>query len=139
MKILAVDPGSKRIGLAISDPTGTIASPLRAIDHVSRPVDAAAIVKVAAENNVGKVVVGQSLDEHGAPTFEGRRAARLAGAIRSLTEIPVELWDESFSTHDARAARIAMGTSRRRRSGHMDELAATVILQSYLDAHRKAP
>ena len=139
MKILAVDPGSKRIGLAISDPTGAIASPWGVIDHVSRPVDAAAIVKVADENNVGIVVVGQSLNEHGEPTFEGRQAARLAGAIRALTEKPVELWDESFSTQDARAARIALGTSRRRRSSHMDDLAATVILQSYLDAHRKDP
>ncbi len=135
MKILAVDPGSRRIGLAISDLTGTIANPLTVMKHVSRLADAAAIARTAVENKVAKIVVGQSLDEYGQPTFEGRQAARLAAAIRSRTDIPVELWDESFSTQDARAARIAMGTIRRKRRGHMDELAATVILQSYLDAH----
>lgn len=136
MRILAVDPGTKRIGLAISDPTGTIANPLMAIEHVSRPKDAQTIVQVARTKDAGRIIVGQSLDEDGQPTFEGRQAARLAMAIRAATNVPVELWDESFSTHDARAARIAMGTPRRKRRGHMDELAATAILQSYLDAHQ---
>lgn len=136
MRILAVDPGTKRIGLAISDPTGTIANPLSVIEHVSRPEDAATIAQVADAKGAVKIIVGQSLDEHGQPTFEGRQAARLAAAIRGAINMPVELWDESFSTHDARAARIAMGMPRRKRRGHMDELAATVILQSYLDAHR---
>lgn len=136
MSILAVDPGSKRIGLALSDPTGSIANPLTVIEHVSRPLDAAAIAQVAREHNAKRIIVGQSLDEQGKPTLEGRRAARLAAALRSQTDLPVELWDESFSTQEARAARIAMGASQRKRRGHMDELAATVILQSYLDAHR---
>ncbi|HLE13983.1 MAG TPA: Holliday junction resolvase RuvX, partial [Anaerolineales bacterium] len=61
-------------------------------------------------------------------------AARLADTIQSITALPVELWDESFSTQEAQAARRAAGASRRRRRGHQDELAATIILQSYLDA-----
>lgn len=136
MRILAVDPGTKRIGLAISDPTGTIANPLTVIEHVSRQEDAHTIVQLARTKDAGRIIVGQSLDEYGQPTFEGRQAARLAAAIREAADLPVDLWDESFSTHDARAARIAMGTPRRKRRGHMDELAATVILQSYLDAHQ---
>lgn len=136
MRILAIDPGTKRIGLALSDPTGTIANPLTVIEHVSRPEDAQAIVHIARTKGAGRIIVGQSLDEYGQPTFEGRQAARLAAAIREAIDVPVELWDESFSTHDARAARIAMGTPRGKRRGHMDELAATVILQSYLDAHQ---
>jgi putative Holliday junction resolvase len=97
MRILAIDPGEKHIGLAISDPTATIAAPLTVLQHVSRPIDAAAIAELA-------------------------------------TQLPLTTWDESFSTQAARQARIGMGVSRRKRKGHLDELAATVILQSFLDA-----
>jgi putative Holliday junction resolvase len=135
MRVMAVDPGEKRIGLAISDPTGTIANPLAVIKHLSRLVDAASIAQMAEENQIGLIVVGQALDVEGQPTPQSRRGARLANAIRTQTELPVELWDESGSTQAARAARLAMGVSRRKRSGHLDDLAATYILQDYLDAH----
>ena len=135
MRILAVDPGSKRIGLAMSDPTGTIANPLTVLEHVSRLVDAAAVADLAAANNVGLIVVGQSFDEQGLPTFEGRRAGRFAETLRTQTSLPVVTWDEAFTTRDARAARLQMGVKRRDRSGHLDSLAATLLLQSYLEAH----
>ncbi len=138
MRILCIDPGDKNLGVAISDPNGTIANPLTVIRHVSRPIDAATIAGLALENGAGKIIVGQSLEADGKPGFQGRKAARLAAAIRSQTEIPVELWDESFSTQEARAAQIQMGTTRSKRQGHLDELAATVILQSYLDRQSKA-
>ncbi len=134
MRILAVDPGEKRIGLALSDASGTIANPLQVLQHVSRPIDAAVIAQLAAEHGCTRIIVGQALDMDGKPNLSGRRAARLAAAIRTQTELPVILWHEDFSTQDARQARIEIGARRDRRSGHMDELAATVILQSYLDA-----
>ena len=135
MRILAVDPGEKRLGIAISDPTATIANPLTVVKHISRPLDAATIAQLALEQQAGKIIVGQALDEDNNPTPEGRKAARLAEAIQQQTDLPVELWDESGSTQSARQARQSMGVSRKKRSGHMDDLAATVILQSYLDAH----
>jgi putative holliday junction resolvase len=133
-RTLGVDPGEKRIGLAISDPTATIASPLRVIKHVSRIIDAAAIAQIAAENECARIIVGQALDSDGNVGPAARHSARLAEAIRSQTQLPVDLWDESGSTQAARSAAIALGTSRRKRAGHLDEIAATVILQSYLDA-----
>ncbi len=133
MRILGVDPGDKNIGIAISDPTGSIANPLTVIKHVSRNEDAQAIVRLANENQVGLIVIGQNLDQDGIPTFQGRKAARLGGAIKAHTDIQVKFWDESGSTQSARQARIEMDVPRRKRSGHLDELAATVILQSYLD------
>ncbi len=139
MRILAVDPGEKRLGIAISDPSGTIANPLTVLKHVSRPLDAAAIAQLAGENQAGRIVIGQSLDEDGLPTPEGRRAGRLAEAIQGQTDLPVVLWDESGSTQEARSARLAMGASRRRRAGHLDDLAATYILQTYLDALAEQP
>jgi putative holliday junction resolvase len=135
MKILAVDPGEKRIGLAISDESGTIANPLHVIPHTSRVVDAAQVAERASSLDVQKIIVGQSFDDEGNPNRAGVMAARFADALRQQTSLPVELWDESFTTQDARSSRIALGVSRRKRSGHLDELAATILLQSYLDAH----
>jgi putative holliday junction resolvase len=137
MRILAVDPGEKHLGVAISDPTGTIANPLTVIKHVARLVDAAAIAQIARDQEAGLIVVGEALNDEGEATSQSRRAVRFSEAIRLQTNLPVELWDESGSTQAAREARIAMGVSRRKRRGHMDDLAATVILQTYLDAHFK--
>jgi putative Holliday junction resolvase len=137
MRIIGVDPGAKNIGIAISDPTGTIASPLLVIKHVSRSANAAKIAELANDHTAAGIVIGQSLDENGQPTFEGRRAARLAAEIRSLTDVPVELWDESFSTITAREAQIELGSPPRKRAGHLDQLAAVVILQSFLDTQNK--
>lgn len=134
MRILAVDHGEKRIGLALSDPTATLASPLKVIEHVSRAVDAAQVAALAVEHAAGLIIVGQSFDEEGRPNAAGRRAARFAEALRAQTSIPVELWDESLSTQDAREIRLRSGASRKHRGGHLDALAAAVILQSYLDS-----
>ncbi len=135
MRVLAVDPGDKNIGLAISDPGGIIANPLSILPHISRPMDAAAIAQIAVENQVGLIIVGQALSDDNTPTPQSRKAARLAAAIRVQSDIPVELWDESGSTQAARAAVITLNVRRSRRGGHHDSLAATYMLQTYLDAH----
>jgi len=135
MRVLAVDPGEKNIGIAISDPSGSIANPLTVIRHVSRAIDAAAIAQLAAEHGAGLIIIGQALDAENQPTPQGRRAIRLAGAIRAQTDLPVRLWDESGSTQAARNAMIAIKAPRRKRRGHLDALAATYILQTFLDAH----
>lgn len=133
MRILAVDPGSKRIGLAVSDPTGTIARPLMVVAHTSRPADAAVVATQAAEQGAGLILVGQSFDEQGNLTSSGRQAARFAEALRQQTSTPIVFWDEAFTTREARASRIAMHVSRRKRAGHLDAVAATLLLQSYLE------
>lgn len=138
MRILAVDPGEKRLGIALSDPTGMIANPLTVLKHVSRVIDAATIAQLAHEHQVGRIIVGQALDDENQPTLQSRRAHHLAAAIRLQTTIPVELWDETGSTQAARAAGVAMGVSRRKRRGHLDDIAATFILQTYLDAQQAA-
>jgi len=136
MRILAVDHGEKRIGLAISDSTGTIANPLRVIVHISRVLDAAQVAEAAVQNQAELIVIGQSFAEDGRPNLAGRRAARFADTLKTQTSIPIVMWDESLSTQSARAARVEMGLPRRKRSGHLDELAATIILQSYLDQRK---
>jgi len=135
MRILAIDPGEKNIGIAISDPTGSLARPLLVLKHKNYSVDAKAIADLAAQHRVGLIIIGQALDDEGQPTLSGRKARRLAGTIRSKTEVPAELWDESHSTQDARKARIKQGVSRSKRAGHLDASAAAIILQSYIEAH----
>ncbi len=134
MRVLAVDHGEKKIGLALSDPTGTIANPLSVLPHVSRDDDADRVLALVEEHAVDLIVVGQSYLDTGEPNLAGHRAAHFAEALRSKCKVPVGFWDESFSTQEARAARIRMGASKKQRGGHLDALAATIILQSYLDA-----
>lgn len=135
MRILAVDHGEKRIGLALSDPTATIASPLIVIKHTTRLMDAAQVANLASENNVELIIVGQSFDEEGLPNLAGRRAANFADVLKEQTNIPIELVDESFSTQDARSTVIEMGLPRKKRKGHHDALAAVMILRSYIESN----
>ncbi len=134
MRILAVDPGEKRIGLAISDPTHTIANPLTILTHKSRKADAAAILNLATENNAALIIIGQALNADNKSTYQSKRAERLAGEIRSISDIDVALWDESGSTQAVRDAQIFMGVSRRKRKSHVDDIAAAFILQTFLDS-----
>jgi putative holliday junction resolvase len=138
MRVLGVDHGEKRIGLAISDSLGTLARPLTVIKHVSRALDAAQVLGLAVEHEVELIVVGESFDEQGRANVAGRRAHRFAEALKTQTRLPIVLWDESLSTADARAFRLEAGASRKRRSGHLDEAAAAILLQSYLDVQGKA-
>ena len=133
-RVLAVDPGDKRLGIAVSDLTGTIASPVCVLPHVSREKDALAILAIAVEKEVGMIVIGQAISWDGEVSVQGRKSTRLAKKIRSLGSIAVVLWDEYGSTNTARKTRQMMNVSRKKRKGHLDEIAATVILQTYLDS-----
>lgn len=133
MKILAVDPGEKRIGIAISDENGLLARPLAVIRHTARAADAAAIIQAAAEQGAALIVVGQALGGDGEATLQSVQAANLARALAQLSAIPVVLWDESGSTQAARELRLLQGAPQRKRGGHQDALAAAIILQDYLD------
>ncbi len=134
---MAIDPGTERIGVAISDMTATIANPLTVIKHVQRTKDAEQIISIAVENSVKLIVVGQAFYSNGEPNPSGRKSARLAVVIKQMTDIPVILWDEFESTQRAKKAREEMGVKKKHRMTHMDDLAATIILQSYLDSHAK--
>lgn len=136
MKTLAVDPGDKRIGLAISDPSGTIARPLCVIKSESRQKDAQAILAVAQENAVDLIIVGWALDMDGEVGFRARKSKRLADVIKDHTNLPIRMWDESGTTKAAIDSRIKMGVSRKKRKGHLDDVAASILLQDFLIHHK---
>jgi putative Holliday junction resolvase len=132
-RLLAVDYGERRIGLAVSDPTGTIASP---VGHILRrrgkrpPV--AEIVRRAAELGARGFVVGLPLDEDGDDTPRAVEVRRIAAELERRTGLPVELVDERFTTAAALRAVRDMGGSTKGRRGDVDALAATVLLQHAL-------
>jgi putative Holliday junction resolvase len=131
-RLMGVDPGEKRIGISISDPTGTISRPLSVIKNVSYQESARSIIKICTEYEIGKIIIGISRDEDGEITFSGRKAQRLGDAIHGIMDIPLEYWDEMGTTKAAQQSRRAMGMKRKERQGHLDDVAACILLQSYI-------
>ncbi len=132
-RVLAIDTGEKRIGIAISDPIGVLASPLTVIPHVQLIEDCKLVAQLAHDHEVNLIIIGQALGEEGEITRQARHARKFAEQLESICSIPVILWDESNTTNLARQARINSGAKRKNRSGHLDDLAAAIILQDYLD------
>ena len=132
-RILAVDWGAKRIGLAVSDPTRTIANPLKVIEHTSRAADAQAIIETAQEKDAAMILVGVTYDDDNNLTPSGRSAIRLVDVIRERSALEVQVWNEEGSTQAAKHSRIEMGLPKSKRKGHFDAIAATYFLQKYLD------
>jgi putative Holliday junction resolvase len=135
-RLLGVDPGSKRIGVALSDPDGRIASPHTIVEASDPERDAGEIARIARENEVEEIVIGypRRLDGRAGPAAENVDA--LAAHVRAATAVPVRLWDERLTSAQANKEMIASGAKRRARRAAVDRIAATLILQSYLDARR---
>ena len=139
MRLLAVDPGEKHIGVAVSDPSGIIARPLTTLLHESRAKDAERLVALAHEHEVDGLVVGMALSAEGEAGPQARRAERLVDVLRSLTNLPVIPHDESYSSAAAQSLMLASGKKRRERREQIHAVAAAALLQSYLDANPVPP
>ena len=132
-RLIAIDPGEKRIGVAISDSTGTITKPLMVLPHVSRAKDVEKILQICRENNVSKIIVGFTKNEDDSLPPSGRSAIRLAEALQLKNEVTVDLWDEFGTTEEAKGLVSKIKKPRKFRRGHHDDIAAAVLLQSYID------
>lgn len=132
-RLLAVDYGERRIGLAISDPMGIIASPAGFIARRrGKRTPIAEVIRRATALEARGFVVGLPLDENGEDTDRAREVRRLAEELQRRTGLPVELLDERYSTAAALRAIREMGGSTRQRKGEVDALAATILLQQAL-------
>lgn len=136
MRALGLDIGEKRIGVAVSDPTGTIASPLRVLDAAPVMGDGAPLNRLIDEYEAELIVVGlpRSLDGS-----EGPQAARIRSAVSRLSKFvatPIVFCDERLSSSEASRVMGAAGLTERDKRGNLDMVAAAIFLQSYLDAHR---
>ncbi len=137
-RVLGVDLGSRRIGLAISDPGGVIASPLRVLERTGdADRDRAAIVAAAREEEAATIVVGLPTEMSGRKGPAARAAAAERDALAALVpEVDVVLVDERMTTVIAQRSLVGAGMKRKDRKQQVDKVAAAVILQSYLDARR---
>jgi putative pre-16S rRNA nuclease len=134
--VLAVDPGTKRVGLAVSDPTGTIAQALATIPAEPRPTLAARVAGIAREQEAGAIIVGLPRRLDGSFGPEAKAARDLAGEVRRAAGLPVELVDERLTTVAAERSMIEGGARREKRRASIDRVAATLLLQSHLDRKR---
>ena len=136
-RLIGIDVGTKTLGLALSDVTRTIASPLETILRKKFAIDAARLLHLAGEHRIGGFVVGlpANLDASEGPRAQSTRA--FARNLARLTPLPILLWDERLSTVEAERVLIAADASRKRRAEVIDKVAATIILQTALDRLRR--
>jgi len=143
VRVLGVDPGTVRVGLALSDPDGRVATPRRTLEPRGSEDAVRLVAEVVREEEVACVVVGLPLRLDGGESTASRRARRFADQVREACGVPVELWDERLTTAAAQRALREAGVGGRRGRQVVDRVAATVLLQSYLDARgdasREAP
>jgi len=133
-RVLAVDPGTRRVGVAVSDPTGTIAQPLTSVPAEPAATLVARLSALAREREAERVVVGLPRRMDGGMGPEAKAARALADDLRRATGLPVALVDERLTSVAAERALLAGGASRARRKQLSDQVAAALILQAYLDS-----
>lgn len=131
--------GERRIGVSVSDPTGLLASPLTTITRSSLGSDIAAILKLATERHAQEIVVGVPLSLTGKSGPQAQATMRFLRALSEKASIPVQRWDERFSTQEAQRRLQEAGVKPSRDRARLDAAAATVILQAYLDSKRHEP
>jgi putative Holliday junction resolvase len=141
MKLLALDVGERRVGVAVSDRTGLIATPLAVLRRTSKAEDFAKIAGMVREQGVEGLVVGHPLNVDGSAGYQARRVERYTSElVEALAEdgvdLPLVLWDERMSTLRAQEAMIVAGRKPRDRRARIDAVAAAVVLQDYLDENR---
>jgi putative Holliday junction resolvase len=132
-RVLGLDLGDVRIGVAISDPGRRLAVPMGTV-RAGAPADLKAVARLVEENDVTLVVVGHPLLLSGETGVRARHTGEFANALRQFLHVPVVLHDERLSTAEANRALRDAGASGRERRRVVDRSAATVILQSYLDS-----
>jgi putative Holliday junction resolvase len=135
-RVLGLDLGAARIGVAISDPDRTVAVALGTV-ATGAPQDLRAVAALVRDNGVSRVIVGNPLLLSGAAGEASGHAEAFATALRAVLTVPVELHDERLSTVEAERRLGDAGISGRRRRAVVDQSAAVVILQSFLDARSR--
>ncbi|MCH6554149.1 MAG: Holliday junction resolvase RuvX [Candidatus Acidiferrales bacterium] len=133
MRILAIDLGTKNIGLAVSDPLGLTAQPLPTLRRSNRRADLAHLGELVEALAVERVLVGHPLHLKGYAGARAQQAERFADRLQEKLEVPVELFDERLTTVEAERLLREAGATRAERRRAADQIAAQLILQTYLD------
>ena len=133
MRILGIDYGEKRIGLALSDELEMTARGLSVIERRSKGKDLEAIVAIVSEHGVGAIAVGYPLRLDGTAGIQCEKVDRFIAGLRDVVSVPVIAWDETLSTKEAEGLMREAGVKRKKKRGMVDRIAAAVILQDYLN------
>ena len=136
MRALGLDIGEKRIGVALSDPRGILATALTVLETKSEDDALKRIAALAREHDVEHIVVGMPFSLDGSLGPQARRVQSFIETLSKRTELPVVTWDERFSTVDAERVLVEAGVKREKRKKHLDSVAAAIVLQGYLDRQR---
>ena len=131
---MALDLGSRRIGLAVSDPLGITAQPLPTLNRKNKKADFAALLRVIKKKEVGEIVVGLPLTMRGETGTQAEKASEFAEELRAESGLPVHLMDERLTSAAAHRLLDESGLTREKRKGKVDAMAAVMILQSFLEA-----
>ena len=134
-RVLGLDPGTRRVGVAVSDPLGITAQPRTVLDG-GDPRLMEEIARLAAELGAERIVVGLPVSLNGTEGPSAAAARAFAAAVGEATGLPVELADERFTSVSAERVLVQAGLSGRRRRAVRDRVAAAVMLQAYLDGGR---
>lgn len=137
MRVMGLDVGSKTIGVAVSDALLLTAQPRPTIRRKNLEYDLRAIRRLAEEDDVGRIVVGEPLHMDGRRSAQSQRVAEFADQLRKTVDVPIVFWDERLTSFEAEQHLQEMGLHWRQRREHVDKVAAMIILQDYLD-HRPA-
>lgn len=132
-RILALDVGSKTIGLAVSDPLGITAQGLETIRRKNKRADFERLQELIRQYDIGEIVVGYPLRMSGAAGPQAEKMSAFAEELRRRTGLPVHLWDERLTSAEANRVLRESAISIRRRAEAVDRLAAVLILQSFLE------
>jgi len=135
-RVLAVDPGSRRVGLALSDELRRLASPLRTLDAEPAETLAERVAAVAREVGAVELVVGLPTNLDGTAGEAARSARALADGLKKSTRLPVSLQDERLSSVAAERHLVGSGVRRRQLRGLVDQLAAALVLETFLERRR---
>lgn len=138
MRYLGLDVGDRRIGVALSDETATLATGLDTLTRIGPKKDANAVVALARLHEVAEIVVGLPRSLDGSLGPQAQKVLGFMDDLRARTRTPVVSWDERFTTHMARQALVEADVSRAARKGLVDKVSAVLILQNYLDARKLA-
>lgn len=133
-RILGIDPGKARHGLAISDADRRIASPLLTYTRRDQEQDGRFLKKLVEEEEVGRLVVGLPVHLSGQEGVQAGAAREFGSWLHQLTGLPVVYWDERYTTVEAESALWNAGLTHKRRKERRDQVAAQILLQTYLDA-----
>ena len=138
MRALGIDFGLKRVGLALSDPTGTLVSPYRTIERTTRDALFDELAEIILKESVDTIVVGLPLALDGEDTLTTRQARNFAESLGRRTDLPLHLMDERLSSAQAEEELNAAGLRGKKRKMALDSQAAVIILRSWLESERSS-